>query len=112
LGMPAKARWAVAEIKDLCGRGRILVAHEICDTFPTRSEAVATLAEILGELSSADFAHTDELEHCLADVYGVIVEGAGWYLKLTVVEAQPAVLVISFHRLERPLKTRGGMVEP
>jgi hypothetical protein len=109
--MPAKPRWAIAKVKDLSGRGQLLVAREICDTFPTRSEAIAMLAEILGNLGPADFAHTDELEHCMADVYGVVADGVGWYLKLTVVES-PAVLVISFHRLERPLRTRGGMVEP
>jgi hypothetical protein len=110
--MSAKPRWAIAKVKDLGGRGQILVAHEICDAFPTRSEAVATLAEVLEDLRLADFARTDELQHCLADVYGVVVDGAGWYLKLTVAETGPAVLVISFHRLERPLRTKGGMVEP
>ena len=46
-------------------------------------------------------------------MYGVrIADGSGWYLKITIDETVPEVAVISFHPLERPLKTNGGMVKP
>jgi len=49
----------------------------------------------------------------VADVYGVARDEGGWYLKLTIIDEDgPEVLVISFHPLERPIKTNGGLVLP
>ena len=64
-------------------------------------------------LRLTDFAHSSHLAVHDADIYGVTANDHGWYLKLTVVEELgKIVLVISFHPLDQPLRTRGGMVEP
>ena len=60
----------------------------------------------------AAFAHTVQLTQDVADVYGVKIDNAGWYMKLTIDKQVPEVAVISFHPLEKPLKTNGGVVQP
>lgn len=54
-----------------------------------------------------------QLEAHVADIYGVIVEGCGWYIKLTVErDARGAlVLVISCHPVEYPLMTGRGTIQ-
>jgi len=63
-------------------------------------------------LMMSQYAETVELTWDVADVYGVQIDGEGWYLKIAIDEEQPEVAVISFHPLERRLKTRGGWVNP
>jgi hypothetical protein len=40
------------------------------------------------------------------DVYVAVISGRGWYVKLTLLSEQ--VLLISFHPLERPIRTARG----
>lgn len=47
-----------------------------------------------------------------ADVYGIEVEGCGWYLKVCIDENVPEATFISVHPLENPLRTNGGEVKP
>jgi hypothetical protein len=48
----------------------------------------------------------------VCDVYGIVREADGWYLKLCIDEGVPEVAIISFHLLERPLRTNGGEIKP
>jgi len=113
-GVHSKPRWPLAQVKTLAAEGRLLVTQRVCDVFPTQSEALLVVSNVLSELRLADFAYSAVLARHVADVYGVVVEGAGWYLKFSVGEDAEAraVVVISFHLLDRPLETRGGMVMP
>jgi hypothetical protein len=111
--MRKKGRWPLATVKKLVGDGRVAVTHSACDLFPSRTEALVTVCAAIEGLRGTDFAHRSQLALHEADVYGVRIDDRGWYLKLTVVEDRgQLVLVISFHPLEEPLRTRGGMVEP
>lgn len=89
------------------------LTRTVYDLFFTRSEAVRWVREVISDLRPEDFAHTRKLEVHVADVYGFSVGDDGWYLKLTVVDdsKDSAVLVISCHPLERPLRTQGGWVQ-
>ena len=100
-------------IKDLAKEGRLFVQRtRALDFFATLGEALQTARTTLLDLEISNFAHTVKMTYDVADVYGVVVEGEGWYLKLTIDEQEPEVVVISFHPLERPLKTRGGILKP
>jgi len=100
-------------IKDLAKEGRLFIQRtRALDFFATLSEALQTARTTLLDLEISNFAHTVKMTYDVADVYGVVVEGEGWYLKLTIDEQEPEVVVISFHPLERPLKTRGGILKP
>jgi Motility quorum-sensing regulator, toxin of MqsA len=112
--MRSKPRWSLERVKTLVATGKFAMTHSACDRFPTRSDALAAAADVIRNLRPADFAHTAILPHHIADVYGVSVHERGWYLKLAITEdAQGrAVLLISFHPLDRPLKTRKGVVYP
>ncbi len=80
--------------------------------FKTRDAAVQAARQTLLNLTVRDFCETLQLTWDRADVYGVRLEGAGWYVKLTIDESIPEGAVISFHPLERPLKTNAGTVKP
>jgi hypothetical protein len=81
--------------------------------FPNRKAAIEACRSAISSLTTKEFAETQKLTWDTADVYGVrMANGAGWYLKITIDEKVPEVAVISFHPLERPLKTNGGMVQP
>jgi len=82
--------------------------------------AESFVTEVIAGLRLADFSETVHLQVDIADVYGVhvelldeqdqVVEGQGWYLKLTV--RSETLLVVSFHRAAHPIPTRGGVVQP
>lgn len=56
-----------------------------------------------------NFCHTlHQVDIC--DVYGVVLDGAGWYLKVTV--QNPTLIVVSLHPLMHPIRTNGGEVKP
>ena len=52
--------------------------------FATRTEAIATAKSTIAGLSERDFAETVTMTWDVCDVYGVLVLGAGWYLKLAI----------------------------
>lgn len=81
--------------------------------FRDRKAAIDACRATINELTVRQFAETQKLTWDVADVYAVrMADGSGWYLKITIDEEVPEVAVISFHPLERPLKTNGGMVQP
>ena len=111
--MKARPRWPLERVKELAEAGQFFVQRtRALDFFPSPGEARAVARQVLLELKVSSFAHTVQLTFDVADVYGVSIEESGWYLKITIDEQVPEVAVISFHLLERPLKTRGGMVKP
>jgi hypothetical protein len=108
-----KPRWPLATVKRLVADGRVALTHSACEFFASRTEALMRACAAIQSLRLTDFAHSSHLAVHDADIYGVTADDHGWYLKLTVVEELgKIVLVISFHPLDQPLRTRGGMVEP
>ncbi len=74
--------------------------------------AYAAVRRTIVVLTVKDFAETQRLTWDVADIYGVKMEdGTGWYLKLYIDQATQ-VTVISFHPLERAIRTNGGTVKP
>ena len=111
--MKGRPHWPLARIQQLATKRKLFIQRtRALDFFPTPMEAFSAAKEVLTTLEIKSFAQTVKLTHDVADVYGVVIEQHGWYLKLTIDETEPEVVVISFHPLERPLKTRGGMVKP
>ncbi len=112
--MTKRPHWSLAEIRSLAAQERLLLTHAACDYFPTRTEALDWIHGVIAELRAVDFAHSVELRAHLADVYGVVVDNCGWYIKLTVDSDAHGklVLVISCHPVEYPLMTRLGEIEP
>jgi hypothetical protein len=79
----------------------------------SRKAATDAARATIAGLTVKAFAHSLEQTWDVCDVYGVkMADGSGWYLKLTVDEEIPEVAVVSFHPLERDLKTNGGTVKP
>src|SRR5580658_517368 len=80
--------------------------------FASDAEAKDAVRGVIATLSTREFAESQHLTWDIVDVYGVRLAEAGWYLKLTIDEDVPEVAVISFHPLQSPLKTNGGLVRP
>jgi hypothetical protein len=111
--MKAGPHWPLKRVKDLAKKRRLFIQRtRALDFFTTLSEALQAARTTLLELELTNFAHTVKMTYDVADVYGVLTEGEGWYLKLTIDDQEPEVVVISLHPLERPLKTRGGILKP
>jgi hypothetical protein len=105
--------WPLDRIKTLVRENKIYIQRKrALDFFPTLSEALDVATSALLDLKTSDFAHTVQLTWDVADVYGVRIDDAGWYLKITIDEDEPEVAIISFHPLERAIKTFGGEVKP
>jgi hypothetical protein len=113
-GMRRTPRFPLERLKKLAAQpgGLFIQRGRALDSFETVSEAYAVAKRVIGELELTSFAQTVKLTYDVADVYGVKLEGNGWYLKVTIDESIPEVAVISFHPLERPIRTNGGMVKP
>jgi hypothetical protein len=106
-------RWPLERVKELAKARRFFVQRtRALDFFPSFQAARTAVLGVLLELEIGSYAHTVQLTFDMADVYGIRVEDRGWYLKITIDEQVPEVAVISFHPLERALKTRGGRVTP
>jgi hypothetical protein len=111
--MKAGPHWPLSQVKQLAAEGKLFVQRtRALDFFSSLKEALTVARKVLVELELPSFAYTEKLTYDLADVYGVRIEDGGWYLKLTIDEQVPEVAIISLHPLERPLKTRGGVVKP
>jgi hypothetical protein len=109
-----RPHWPLTRVKALAAKdgGLFIQRTRALDFFETFGDAVRAARAAIAGLGEAQFSSTVTLTWDVADVYGVRIEGHGWYLKLTIDEGVPEVAVISFHPLERPLKTNGGMVRP
>ena len=115
--MDSAPRWPLERVKALASAGAVWVRRTRARVFfAGNAEAVRAVTRAIAALTDDDFAATATLaDKTAADVYGVLIDGAGWYLKLWIDEEGPdgaEVDVISFHPLEHPLRTRKGMVSP
>ena len=105
--------WPLGEVKRLAAAGQIWVQKTRAAVFfPTTREAVQVATEIALSLDVGAFSSTQELTHDVADVYGIVRDGKGWFLKLCIDVEVPELLIISLHPLERPLVTNAGVVKP
>lgn len=108
-----KPFWNLERVKGLAASERIVLSRaRALSFFPADDVAVATAKAVLADLTANAFAET-LAQPARCDVYGVLIRGAGWYLKLTIDPQPPeGLVVISLHPLERPIKTNTGMVKP
>lgn len=105
--------WPIAQVQELAGAKRIWVQKtRAADFFLTTSDAIRVAREVVMALTNDDFSHSTQLTVDLCDVYGIVIDGDGWFLKLCVDVDVPELLIVSLHPLERPLKTNRGMVNP
>jgi hypothetical protein len=108
-----KPYWDIARIQRLASAGQILLTEAKAKaSFTTFHAAEAAARDVIIGLDARQFAETLR-QTSVCDVYGVIIKGAGWYLKLTIDTGPPEeLIVVSLHPLDRPLKTNAGMVKP
>ena len=111
--MKAKApHWPLAQVQALVAADSFIVQIGRAATeFPTIGDAQGAVKLTVKGLTTRAFAHSVQLTYDLCDVYGVTRDGVGWYLKLCIDESVPEVAIISFHPLERDLRTNGGTVK-
>lgn len=108
---PRMPHWDLAQVQALVGEQKFAVLKSrALDFFSTPREGRSAVAEAVASLTLKAFSHTVQ-QRDVCDVYGVTVDGHGWYLKLCIDEATK-VLIISFHPAERPIQTKGGWVQP
>ncbi len=108
-----RARWNLAKVKSVVSEGHILLHRTRArDFFDSTPEAEAFAKRAVALLGERHFVEVQVLLKGEADVYAVSVDGAGWYVKLVLDEVAPEVAFISLHPLERPIRTKGGMVKP
>jgi hypothetical protein len=70
-------------VKQLVSEGKLYVQKgRALQLFATRTECLAAVTAAIEALTIADYAETVQLTWDVADVYGVRIEGVGWYLKL------------------------------
>ena len=106
-------KYPIARVRELASEGTYRVEGSENQHFVSPKEARDFAKARLCALENAQFAKCERLTNDWADVYGLSVDGCGWYLKLIVFEEDdPRVLVVSLHPLEHRLNTRGGVVEP
>ena len=105
--------WNLERVKALAASDLLVLSRtRALNFFEADDKAVATAKHIIAGLSADQFADT-LLQPAKCDVYGVQIDGGGWYLKLTIDPQPPeGLIVISLHPLEKPLKTNTGMVKP
>ncbi len=107
-----KPYWPLDRVKTLAARGAIFVQKGRASAFfSTYTEAFDAAQATLAALTERDYAYRSEQTDIL-DVYGISRAGGGWMLKLCIDETIPEVAVVSFHPLERPLRTNKGMLKP
>ena len=76
---------------------------------------MAFAKRVTKHLAVEHFSETNKLSTDTADVYGIVVDGNGWYVKLyidTYEPDAPEASFISLHPLERALQSNAGFVEP
>lgn len=117
--MTVMPHWPLEEVKRIASKpgGLCVAVRDTKDHFGGRSEALKAARRVIDKLTPGDFAHSRQLTWDKADVYGVRLRDSGWYLKLCIDsdDAGPdgkQVVVISFHPLDRGIRTNGGKVEP
>jgi hypothetical protein len=112
--MKAKTpHWPLDRVKTLVAEGKLIIQRSRALVFfLDREAATKAVQQVVSVLTNRSFAETKTQTYDACDVYGVRWEGEGWYLKVCVDETRPEVAVLSFHPLEHPLRTNGGVVSP
>jgi hypothetical protein len=105
--------WSLDLVKTLVADDKVFIQRtRALAFFEDREAAKEAVKKVFSTLTLRSYAETKIQTYDTCDVYGVRWEGDGWYLKLCVDETMPEVVVVSFHPLEHPLRTKGGMVNP
>lgn len=103
--------WPLLTVKMLVGAGSFfLVGSARRAAFETDEEAVAAFRSIIAGLGPGAFAHQQEQNGEIFDVYGVVWAARPFYLKFTV-RGDELVICISLHQPIRPLQTKGGIIK-
>jgi hypothetical protein len=104
--------WPLGRVKALAADGAIYVMRARARNFFTSElEVHEAVAATVASLTVREYSDkSDQTDTC--DVYGVVRAGGGWMLKIYIDEKVPELTVVSFHPLERPLKTNKGMLKP
>ncbi len=112
--MRPKPHWPLTDVRRLAAEDRLALTLSACDAFPSRMVAGVWIKDLIATLRPEHFAHSVQLEVHRADVYGIFKDGCGWYVKLSMAKDADglAVLVISCHPVERPLKTGKRTITP
>jgi hypothetical protein len=110
---PMKPYWPLERVKAIAAEsGRLQVKRgRAANFFSSMGDALACARETILALSERNYAVTKH-QADVCDVYGVKIEGDGWYLKLCIDESAPTVVVVSLHPLDHPIRTRGGLINP
>lgn len=96
--------------------GVFLSKTSAADYFASKTEAYAKARQAIAGLSEDAFAESVRLATHVADVYGVQIGTANWYLKLCIANDPDGpggrqLYVISLHPLQYDLKTNGGLMK-
>ncbi len=95
--MKGRPHWPLQRVKNLAKEGKLFIQRtRALDFFTSFKEAMEIAQSVVQGLEISNFSHTIQLTYDIADVYGVLIEGCGWYLKLTIDEKIPELVVISF----------------
>ena len=108
--------YSLERVKELVEIGQVFLSRRrALDMFPTPREAIAFARRVSKLLSIEHFSETVDLAADKADVYGLCIEGTGWYVKIYIDvydPDRPETTFISLHPLERSIMTNAGKVEP
>jgi hypothetical protein len=74
-------------------------------SFSSFAQALDAARTTIASLAERDFVETKQ-QRDPCDVYVVVIGKRGWYVKLTLLPEQ--VILVSFHPLERPMRTARG----
>jgi hypothetical protein len=104
-----KPYWSLEKVKALAASGKLILSKTKAQkSFADPATAMAAAKATIGDLTERQFAETlKQVDTC--DVYGVRINGSGWYLKVTIDEL---LVVVSLHPLAGPLKTNSGVLHP
>lgn len=104
------------EVKRLVAAGKLTVmrgrALNLLVPPMTYAGAVGFVAAAIQLLSVDNFHSSVSLTYDVGDVYGLNVDGVGWYIKLCIDQDVPEVAVISFHPPEHAMRTKAGTIKP
>lgn len=108
-----KPHWEIDRVKELAASGKMIMTEsKALASFPTFDAAAAAANAVIAGLHQGIFAET-LIQTTKCDVYGVKLNGKGWYLKVTIDhDPEEELIIVSLHPLARPLKTNTGMVMP
>ena len=105
--------YSLERVRELTREGKIWLSKgKAMNSFDTPKAAYEFAARVAELLSVEHFSETVTLVWEVADVYGIRIDDAGWYVKLYIDETEPEASFISLHPLARTLKTNSGKVNP